>query len=248
VHDHTAPTRRRRPSAATVALAVGALGSGAANVAWTWELGPVRVVAGLFATALVPVSLHLWPRVPITGVWTRIIRALVMGYICVAAAIVNLAHSAQLLTTDPAAPRPVAEDLRLAILLITAVEGVMVMATLAKRRRPEQPAAAQVSSHTVAALVTVARLAQQAQQQRPTARRTRTRTSHAAPAPTPAPEPEQQPEPEPEREQPAGKVSPREWAEAHWPVTGAEIKMATGCSKAHAYRIAADLKREKAAS
>lgn len=144
-----------RISSSTLALAVGVLGSAAANVAWTYQLGPVRVAAGLFATALVPVSLHLWPHVAVTGWFTRVIRALVMTYICLAAAVVNLAHSALLLTTDLAQPRPATEEFWLAVLLITAVEAVMVMATLAKRTRP----VAKATPEQVALLVTLTRLA-----------------------------------------------------------------------------------------
>lgn len=120
----------KRPDSALVALAVGALGSGAANVAWTWQHGPVRIIAGLFATALVPISLHLWPRVPITGRWTRVIRAVVMTYICAAAAVVNLSHAVWLLVDHS---NPVAENVVLAVLLISAIEAVMVMASLARR-------------------------------------------------------------------------------------------------------------------
>ena len=159
----------RLPSSPTVALAVGIAGSGAANVAWTYELGPVRIAAGLFATALVPISLHLWPRVPVTGGWTRAIRAIVMTYICLAAAVVNLAHSSLLLTTDLSIPRSSAEEAWLAILLITAVEAVMVMATLAKRTRP-----AVSQEQAVALLVAVGRLIseQPATSGRQTSRRT----------------------------------------------------------------------------
>lgn len=120
----------RCPSTPTLALAVGALGSGAAQVAWNWPHGPVRIVAGLFATALVPLGVHLWARVPITGKWTRAIRAVVMTYICLAAAFVNLAHASMLLT---GADNPAAENLWLALALITAIEAVMVMASLARR-------------------------------------------------------------------------------------------------------------------
>jgi hypothetical protein len=159
----------RLPSSSTVALSVGILGSGAANVAWTYELGPVRIAAGLFATALVPISLHLWPRVPVTGGWTRAIRAIVMTYICLAAAVVNLAHSSLLLTTDLSVPRSATEEPWLAILLITAVEAVMVMATLAKRTRP-----AMSKEQAVALLVAVGRLIseQPATASRQTSRRT----------------------------------------------------------------------------
>lgn len=123
----------KRPNAATVALAVGALGSAAANTAWTWQAGPVRVVAGCFTTALVPVAMHLWPRVPVTGWPTRVLRGLVMTYICAAAAVVNLAH-AVLLLTDARSER--AEIMVLAVLSITAIEALMVMASLARRTRP----------------------------------------------------------------------------------------------------------------
>lgn len=116
-----------------VALMVGALGSAAANTAWTWSAGPVRVIAGLFTTALVPCAMHLWPRVPVTGWPTRFLRGLVMTYICGAAAVVNLAH-AVLLLTDHVNAR--AENLWLAVLAITAVEALMVMASLARRTRP----------------------------------------------------------------------------------------------------------------
>lgn len=123
----------KRPDSPLVALIVGAAGSAAANTAWTWAAGPVRVIAGLFTTALVPVAMHLWPKVPVTGWITRGLRFLVMAYICGAAAVVNLAH-AVLLLTDHVNQR--AEDVRLAVLSITAVEALMVMASLARRERP----------------------------------------------------------------------------------------------------------------
>lgn len=121
----------KRPDSGLVALTVGMVGSAAANTAWTWDHGPVRIVAGLFATALVPTSLHLWHRVPVTGRWTRAIRAVVMTYICLAAAVVNLMHASWLLVEG-------GEDGVLAVLLVTALEAVMVMASLARRAHPKQ--------------------------------------------------------------------------------------------------------------
>lgn len=154
----------RCPSTPTLALTVGALGSGAAQVAWNWPLGPVHVVAGIFATALVPIGLHLWPRVPITGRWTRAIRALVMTYISLAAAGVNLVHATWLLTDfEPVTELRVEGTITridhaatmntvLAVLLITAVEAFMVMASLARRA----PADAGVKRRQVAPRKTVA--------------------------------------------------------------------------------------------
>lgn len=120
----------KRLDSPLVALVVGAAGSAAANTAWTWQAGPVRVIAGLFTTALVPVAMHLWPQVPVTGWITRGLRFAAMSYICGAAAVVNLAH-AVLLLTDHVNVR--AEKLWLAVLSITAVEALMVMASLARR-------------------------------------------------------------------------------------------------------------------
>lgn len=119
-----------------IALIVGMVGSAAANTAWTWDHGLVRVIAGLFATALVPVGMHLWPRVPVTGGWSRFMRAAVMSYICGAAAVVNLVHAVWLLTGHETWRDN--ENTLLAFLLITAVEAVMVMASLARRRPVEQ--------------------------------------------------------------------------------------------------------------
>ena len=129
--------RLLKVSSPTVALAVGAVASGASNIAWTAPHGPVRVAAGIFATLLVPTALMLWPRVPITGRWTRAIRAAVMAYICAAAAAVNLSHAVLLLTD---APNPAAEHLILAVALVTAIEALMVMASLARRAPTEKPA------------------------------------------------------------------------------------------------------------
>lgn len=231
--------RRFTPSSPAIALAVGVLGSGAANVAWTWELGWVRVAAGLFATLLVPTSLHLWPRVPVNGWITRVIRAVVMTYICAAAAIVNLAHSARLLTTDPAVVHPPAEDLLLAVLLITAVEGVMVMATLAKRAKPEPQAAAGVASeHNLALLIAVARtLAAKPEQPR------------RRPRPTPAPAVEPVIKPDDlaprriERDQSRRDLG-KAYARKAWPVTGQQIADEVGVSKSEGDRIRAAVKAE----
>lgn len=218
---------RKLLSGPNLALIVGALGSGAANVAWTWELGPVRVAAGVFATALVPISLHLWPRVPVTGKPTRAIRALVMGYICLAAALVNLAHSAQLLTTDLTLPRSSAENVVLAVLLITAVEAVMVMATLAKR-------APKPTTVTVDQLALVLAVAQMAATVRPPQKPRPVRDVRPSPAPV-APKPEINEE-----------LPPIEWTRLNWPVSATEIRVATGCSKGHSYRLLDQVKEEMA--
>lgn len=42
-------------------------------------------------------------------------------------------------------------------------------------------------------------------------------------------------------------VSPREWAQQHWPVTGAEVQMATGASKGYAYRVVAEIRAAREA-
>jgi hypothetical protein len=117
-----------------VALTVGVLASGAANVAWAASDGSARIAAGVFATVLVPVSLHLWPRVPITGPWTRAIRAVVMTVICGAAAVVNLTHAVRLLVAY-------GEEWWLSVLLVLAVEAVVVMASLARRQPVKSQAA-----------------------------------------------------------------------------------------------------------
>lgn len=233
--------RRLIPSSSTLALTVGVLGSGAANVAWTYDLGPVRVVAGLFATALVPISLHLWPRVPVTGEFTRVVRALVMSYICVAAAVVNLAHSARLLTTDPAVVHPPAEDVLLAVLLITAVEGVMVMATLAKRAKPA-PQTAAPSVDMVAALVTVARLAAAAKPVPQPKRRARPEPTPPV-SPVPVVEPDDLAGKRIEREQSRRDVG-KAWARKHWPVSGGAIADEVGVSRSEGDRIRAAVKAE----
>jgi hypothetical protein len=89
------------------------------------------MAAGVFATALVPVGMHLWPHVPAGTSWSKALRVVVMSYICLAAAVVNLVHAVWLLVGHP---NPAAENIALAILLITAVEALMVMASLARRR------------------------------------------------------------------------------------------------------------------
>lgn len=220
------------PSSSTLALAVGALGSGAANVAWTWELGPVRVAAGVFATALVPISLHMWPRVPVTGRPTKVIRALVMGYICLAAALVNLAHSAQLLTVDLNMPRSHTEDVWLAILLITAVEAVMVMATLAKRAPKPKPA---VTAEQLALVLAVAQMAG-AVQQAPKSRTRRDERPLAASAP----------KVEPKREPVNEELPPLEWARLNFPASAREIQEATGVSKGYSHKLLDKVKQEMA--
>lgn len=218
------------PSSSTLALAVGALGSGAANVAWTWELGPVRVAAGVFATALVPISLHMWPRVPVTGRPTKVIRALAMGYICLAAALVNLAHSAQLLTVDLNMPRAHTEDVWLAILLITAVEAVMVMATLAKRAPKPKPA---VTAEQLALVLAVAQMAG-AVQQAPKSRTRRDERPLAASAPKPS--------------RGGKRAAGLAYARDNWPVTGAAIAMRVGVSKGEGDRIRTMVKSEREVS
>lgn len=125
-------SRQTRWSSAHLALLVGLLGSVAANTAWSWEHGPVRVVAGVFATALVPVGMHLWPRIPVTGKWSRLVRLVAMAYICGAAAVVNLVHAVWLLVGH--VPAQAGEHPVLAFLLVTAIESVMVMASLALRK------------------------------------------------------------------------------------------------------------------
>lgn len=221
------------PSSSTLALAVGALGSGAANVAWTWELGPVRVAAGVFATALVPISLHMWPRVPVTGRPTKVIRALVMGYICLAAALVNLAHSAQLLTVDLNMPRAHTEDVWLAILLITAVEAVMVMATLAKRAPKTKPA---VSAEQLSLVLAVAQMAGAVRPASKTRARRDERSTSVGSATTP----------ETKQHRVSAGETAREWAVRNWPCTGAEVQLATKVKKASAYRIVRQLREEMA--
>ena len=256
----------RMPSSPTLALAVGALGSGAANVAWTWELGPVRVVAGLFATALVPISLHLWPRVPITGRVTRVVRALVMTYICLAAAAVNLAHSVQLLTSPSghdnlntglavhavpavgsATSDPAGENIVLAVLLITAIEAVMVMATLARRK----PAARRVSTEQqVAMLIAVAQLAANAQKQARPTQKQRPRRDETPSSPVVADsKPAESAPPVTSIDQPRGRrAAGLEFARANWPVTGGQIQKAVEVSKGEADRIRAMDKAEMEAA
>ena len=227
----------------TIALAVGALGSGAANVAWTWELGPVRIVGGLFATALVPISLHLWPQVPVTGKATRVVRALVMTYICLAAAIVNLAHAVQVLTSPSghdnlnsalavhdvpavgsATSDPAGENIVLAVLLITAIEAVMVMATLARRTPAARTA---TPEQQVALLVAVAQLAAAAQAK--PAPKQRPRRSVSAPPPAPpvaAPNPDESDPSVTSIDQPRRRDVGLAHARANWPVTSGEIRKA----------------------
>jgi len=138
----------KRPDSALVALTVGAAGSAAANVVWTWG-DPVRVVAGLFTTALVPVSLHFWPRVPVHGWGSRGLRAAIMSLVCAAAAGVNLVHAVMLLVSR-------GESLWLAVPTVAAIELVVVMASLA-RRRPGVPVSRPAAVPPVPAVPAVSR-------------------------------------------------------------------------------------------
>lgn len=241
--------RMRLPSSPNLALAVGALGSGAANVAWTLEHGPVRVVAGLFATALVPIALHLWPLVPITGRVTRIVRALVMTYICLAAAVVNLSHSVLLLTHQPGKPSELtwlagadgtAENIVLAALLVTAVEAVMVMATLARRAPVKKEASLE---QRVALLMTLSQLANTRRPARvaaslkPRSRRDDVTSAPAVTASNPQVDVElEEPTVKPQLRAVPKPGSAAEWAVNNYPCTWEQVVEATGCGRATAFR------------
>lgn len=100
--------RRVQPhiTVALVVLTVGFAFSLAANVAWSWDGGPVRVLGGALASLALPGAIHLHPRIPTAGTWTvrrrtvpvmRVVRAVVMTAIAVLAAVTTLAHAASLL-------------------------------------------------------------------------------------------------------------------------------------------------------
>lgn len=67
------------------------------NVAWAWGSSPLSVGAAAACTLIVPAALHLWPMVPATNAWVRMIRALVMTGICAAAAITSFQHAVAVL-------------------------------------------------------------------------------------------------------------------------------------------------------
>ena len=126
----------------TVPLAVLLVGFGfslVANMASTWDSGPIRVLGGALASLALPASIHLWPRVPTHGAWTatwrgaerqvparRIVRAAVMTLIATLAAVTTFHHVSQLLVQNGETP-----FLAMAYPIVS--ELVVVMAALAHR-------------------------------------------------------------------------------------------------------------------
>src|SRR5690606_26515602 len=80
------------------------------------------------------------------------------------------------------------------------------------------------------------------------------------PEPEPEPKPKRAPEPTPEpraaepkvkatnTRTPSKREQGKQWAREHWPVTGAAIALAVGCSKAEGDRIRGMVKKEKVAA
>lgn len=139
-------------SAVTMPLLVLALGFAfglAANVIWSWQGGPIRVLGGALASLALPGALHLWPRVPTAGVWRvrirgkvrevpimRIVRATVMTLIAVVAAATTFVHAASLLIEH-------GENYWLACAYPVITELAVVMGALAHRADHAATAAAQ---------------------------------------------------------------------------------------------------------
>lgn len=67
------------------------------NVAWAWGSGVLSVVAAAVCTLIVPAGLHLWPQVPAVTWLRRLLRAVVMSGICVAATVTSFSHSVTVL-------------------------------------------------------------------------------------------------------------------------------------------------------
>lgn len=238
----------------TLALIVGALGSGAAQVAWNLPRDGVHVVAGIFATLLVPTSVHLFPRIAVTGFWTRAIRIVVMTYICGAAAAVNLWHAALLLTQNKVGDKfaPLTEgqaqvETVAAVLLVTAVEALMVMASLA-RRKPAERAAHPAGGETGVQAEQTVRV-----DAVPAAQPVRTVEDLVAAQAVPRSQSKQR-APRPRRKV-AGrgsklKVSPQEWAEelvkaGNPPPTAQQIMDETGASRSYSYKLAGEVAKQQ---
>lgn len=142
-----------------VVLAVGFTFSAAANVAWSWNGGPIRVLGGLLASLALPGAIHMWPRIPVHGTVTwrgrdwplrRAVRAVVMTLIATLAAVTTFAHASQLLIAHGEHPA-----LAMAYPVIT--ELVVVMAALAHqageapaRHRVKRPASAHDTGRALA--------------------------------------------------------------------------------------------------
>lgn len=142
-----------------VVLAVGFTFSLAANVAWSWDGGPVRVLGGALASLALPGAIHLWPRIPTAGTWRyrgrewpvmRIVRAVVTTAIALLAAVTTLTHAASLLIAHGEYPA-------LAVAYPVITELAVVMGALAHqagevpaRHRVKRPASAHDAGRALA--------------------------------------------------------------------------------------------------
>lgn len=78
-------------------LVVGFGFSLAANLLWTWQGGPVRILGGAFASIALPAAIHLFPHIQAPGWVTKSLRNLVMALISVLAAATTFSHASSLL-------------------------------------------------------------------------------------------------------------------------------------------------------
>jgi hypothetical protein len=226
---------RARVDAALVILCVGFSFSLAANLLWTWPGGPVRILGGALASLALPGAIHLWPKIPLAapvavrfGARTvrvpvmRIVRALSMTGIAAMAAFTTFSHASALLTAHGETPI-------LATLYPVMTELLVVMGVLARNTEPTE------STSALTARQAHHRLYLQLG----------TTTIPRRPAAKPRPERARRTEPEVPVKT---ALSPQEWARQNWPVNGGEIRLATGCSKGYAYKVAAEVKAEQEAA
>jgi hypothetical protein len=142
-----------------VVLIVGFTFSAAANIAWSWDGGPIRVLGGLLASLALPGAIHMWPRIPVHGTWhwrnrewplRRVVRAVVMTLIASLAAVTTFAHASALLIAH-------GENPALAMAYPVITELVVVMGALAHqagdtpaRHRAKRPASAHDAGRALA--------------------------------------------------------------------------------------------------
>jgi hypothetical protein len=115
-----------RIDAPLLILGVGFAFSLAANLLWTWEGGPVRILGGALASLALPGSIHLWPQIPATTRTTRVIRAGTMTAIAAMAAYTTFSHASALLVAH-------GEEPLLAMLYPVMTELLVVMGVLARK-------------------------------------------------------------------------------------------------------------------
>lgn len=207
----------RRIDAPLAVLITGFTFSLAANLLWTWPGGPVRILGGALASLALPGAIHLWPRIPVSGWPTRILRTVVMSTIAAMAAFTTFSHASRLLVQH-------GEDPVLACLYPVTTELLVVMGVLARRQeRPTTKA-----------------------QRSPSKQRAQRDDSASAVAPAPKPKSDSAPKSSPERpttdvERLDVRASRRArgiaWARANWPVTSSQIAEAVGCHRSEGGRI-----------